>query len=82
MHWIGATWDTLADTMGPYVYGLWGSSANDVWAVGQFGLIEHWDGSGWSTVPSGKSENLKAVWGSSANDVWAVGDVVFHWSGK
>jgi hypothetical protein len=51
---------------------VWGSSASDVYAVGD-STIWHFDGSGWTdvaTVPN----SLDAVWGSGPTDVWAVGN--------
>jgi hypothetical protein len=55
--------------------GIWGSSADDIYVVGDSGTIVHYDGASWSTVATGTTEqNLKAVWGSSGNDVWTVGD--------
>jgi hypothetical protein len=32
---------------------VWGSDSNDVWAVGERGLIQHWDGAQWLIIPSG-----------------------------
>jgi hypothetical protein len=63
---------------------IWGSAANDVWAVGDLGTILHWDGSGWSGVASGTSAALNGVWGSAANDAWAVGaaGTLLHWNGS
>jgi cysteine-rich repeat protein len=55
--------------------GVWGSSYNDVWAVGGYGKIQHWNGNAWNTDPFGSNEYLTSVWGSSQNDVWAVGGV-------
>jgi hypothetical protein len=64
---------------------VWGSSASDVWAVGDKGAIRHL-GAGetrWEIVTSPTKEPLHAVWGSSASDVWAVGDsgTILHWDG-
>ncbi len=39
--------------------GVWGSGANDVWAVGNGGTILHWSGGAWVSVPSGSSEPEK-----------------------
>ena len=37
--------DSLVDTSGPYVYRrIWGSSAFDVYAVGESGLLAHYAG--------------------------------------
>jgi hypothetical protein len=57
---------------------VWGSSASDVWMVGEQGLVLRWDGARFQVVPvppeaSGKT--LFGVWGSGAGDVWAVGGV-------
>jgi hypothetical protein len=64
-------------------FGVWGSAANDVWAVGARGTIAHWTGSAWSIARSGTTEDLFGVWGSAANDVWAVGvrGTIVHWNG-
>ncbi len=63
--------------------GVWGSAANDVWAVGYGGLILHWDGIAWSSVASGTPYALHGIWGSGASDVWAVGygGAIVHWNG-
>lgn len=57
---------------------IWGSSKNDVFAVGFNGTILHYDGSNWSRMWLGGPGNgfmidLKGVWGSSGSDVFAVG---------
>jgi len=64
--------------------GIWGSGADDVWAVGRMGRILHWNGSDWQTVPSPTTDNLLAVWGSAADDIWAVGwnGLILHYDGK
>ncbi|AKU94857.1 Type IV fimbrial biogenesis protein PilY1 [Labilithrix luteola] len=62
---------------------VWGSSANDVWAVGSAGAIVRWDGTQWSKIDSGRKETLRAVWGSSAHDIWIVAadNVILHGNG-
>jgi hypothetical protein len=67
---------------------VWGSSARDVWAVGDNGTAVHWDCATWSGVPTpAPISDLRGVWGSSSTDVWAVGGLpftqgrVFHWDG-
>jgi len=61
----------------------WGSSAQDVWAVGGAGTIVHFDGSKWSIVRSPTNNTLYSIWGSAPNNVFAVGDrgTVLHWDG-
>jgi hypothetical protein len=68
------------------IYAVAGSSANDVWAVGErtpvknqtytVGYIQHWNGTSWSNVkiPSTPGNSyLYAVTSISSNDAWAVG---------
>ncbi len=72
-------------------------SANDIWAVGNFGIfsspepqVQHWDGVSWRVVPlpSGFAGDLLGVAAVAANDVWFVGGAastgetfIFHWDG-
>jgi hypothetical protein len=56
------------------LYGVWGASSSNVFAVGSQGTILHYDGSTWSTMASGTTSwELTAVWGASASDVYSVG---------
>jgi hypothetical protein len=64
--------------------GVWGTSASNVWAVGNSGAIRHYDGTIWSGAASGTSQPLTGVWGTSASDVWAVGGfsgTILHYDG-
>jgi hypothetical protein len=65
------------------LFGVFGASADDVWAVGAAGALVHRTGGAWSTVASGTLRRLAAVWGASASDVWAVGDgaTALHFDG-
>jgi hypothetical protein len=65
------------------LHGVWGASANDVWAVGEGATITHWNGTAWSAVASPSRFDLYAVAGTATDDVWAVGDggVILHWDG-
>ncbi|HUJ62610.1 MAG TPA: hypothetical protein VLX92_29110 [Kofleriaceae bacterium] len=62
---------------------IWGAARDDVWAVGNAGLIEHYDGARWTTVPGIAKHNLFAVGGAARDDVWAVGyvGIAMHWDG-
>lgn len=67
--------------------GIWGSSRQDVWAVGDSGTLLRWDGARWALAQGPTSASLRGVWGSSASDVWAVGadsteqGVITHFDG-
>ena len=58
---------------GTSLFGIWGTSPSDVWAVGAGGTIAHYDGAGWKLSHSGTYADLNGIWGSSTTDVWAVG---------
>lgn len=42
---------------------MWGSSSNDLYAVGNGGNIAHWDGVKWSKIESGTTTNINDVFG-------------------
>ncbi|MFT5431843.1 MAG: hypothetical protein ACI9OJ_002541 [Myxococcota bacterium] len=52
---------------------VWGSSASDVWVVGQSGAVVHFDGSDWKAHHTGTAKDLIAVWGTGPQHVVAVG---------
>lgn len=60
-----------------------GSSATDVWAVGDGGTIRRWDGASWRVVPSPTSDALRAIDVVSATDVTiaAAAGVLWHYDG-
>jgi hypothetical protein len=65
---------------GPYV-GIWGSGANDVWALGSGG-VARWNGRTWKNESTGEMTGAAAIWGSGPNDVYAVyGDHIRHTDG-
>lgn len=67
---------------GTAMYGVWGSSASNVFAVGAGGAILRYNGSSWSPMQSPTSHLLVRISGSGPNDVWAIGDsVVVHYDG-
>jgi hypothetical protein len=70
---------------GPTLFGIWGMSESDLWAVGAdtdttgtVGVMWHFDGEAWSAVDlpdirKGIVPALNKVWGRSATEVYAVG---------
>ena len=78
------------------LFGIWGTTANDIWAVGgdlsnedTGGVVWHYDGTQWTqdqfigrVRPAGLP-TLYKVWGRSNTDVWVVGrlGLVFHFDG-
>lgn len=79
------------------VFGVWGTSSNDAWAVGsetsgRRGFMWHFDGATWTDVPlpddvplrNGEKPGLFKVWGTAADDVWSIGGdgTVLHRDGN
>lgn len=92
LHFDGNSWTPVASHTINHIDGIWGSSANRVWAVaggiggaGAANLI-YWNGSAWAPVAGATPDNLSAIWGSSADNVWAAGGsgvegVIVHYDG-
>jgi hypothetical protein len=75
LHFADARWTTVWNDSTRRLWGVWGASPSDVFAVGD-GVIMHYDGRTWTNVldsPSLQTAALRAVWGSSGADVYAVG---------
>jgi hypothetical protein len=64
--------------------GVWGSSSEDVLAVGFSGTIRHYDGISWSPGNIGTFNALHSIWGNSSGDIFAVGawGTILHYSGE
>jgi len=42
---------------------IWGTSSNDIYAVGDYGNIAHWDGKRWTKIESGTNVDINDVFG-------------------
>ncbi len=80
----GKTWTKQSSGAPSALCGVWGSAADDVFAVGLLGTAIHFDGKKWSKMETGIESALLGVWGTSDKDVYAVGDqgVILHYDGK
>jgi hypothetical protein len=90
MHYDGSDWIEMEQNFSIFLQGLWGSSSQDVFAVGfegeedsTTGAILHYDGNEWSVVLDRLPYALYGVGGSAADNVFAVGQygVVMHFNG-
>ncbi len=74
------------------VYGIWGVSPNDLWAVGGNvtggAFAWRYEGEGWQPAEGfpgeiAASDSLFKAWGSSNNDVWLIGTggITIHFDG-
>jgi hypothetical protein len=86
-------WQTVLDAadLDGAVLSVWGSSPDDVYAVGgPLGnsgfetLAVHYDGSAWRRLSPGGAETFWWVSGSAPDDVWMVGENgrIAHWDGS
>jgi hypothetical protein len=92
-HFDGSHWSKVPQPAGSrnsQLDAVTGTSATDVWAVGQTsaqdGLIEHFNGTTWTKVanPAGQGLSLAAVTALSPADAWAMttnATVSEHWNG-
>src|SRR5690242_378390 len=64
--------------------GIWGATANAVYAVAQEGSIWRFNGTTWKDLPSGGFNGLLGIWGSDTNDIYAVGGNgdILHYDGR
>jgi hypothetical protein len=79
------TWTEVDSQAAVVLDAIWGSSASDLWAVGDKGTIRRLASGAarWEIVESPTTEALHALWGSGPSDVWAVGDrgTILHFDG-
>lgn len=90
MRWNGAELVEVPIARSESLWWLHGTSATDVWVVGEKGLALHGDGKAFTPVPTGTTATLYGVWAAAPNDVWAVGgtpsgagpsEVLLHYDG-
>jgi hypothetical protein len=74
--------------------GVWTDGPDDVWLIGDAGVILHYDGKSWTTTPTNLPtyKGIGGIWGSGPTDVWATADctamgltcltgTMLHWDG-
>ena len=59
----------------PYLwyYDVYGTSANDVWVVGNLGMMYHYDGATWRRDDLGTQKAITCLYGASDGSVFAAG---------
>ncbi len=53
---------------------IYAQATDNVFAVGNSGLIYHYNGTDWAEMTSPVAVDLRAVWGRAANEIFAVGN--------
>lgn len=95
IHWNGTDWTLQETPTTEDLWGIWGASPDDLWAVGGRGrepgqeTILHYDGDTWTNAPmpdivrAGVHAFFK-IWGTSADNIYIVGQngVVLHYDGS
>ena len=95
-HYDGSNW-TLHHSVErvagykPYIKGLWGTSATDMYAVvyrtalGTTDEVMHYDGNSWATIYTHyRRQYLRFIWGSSGSDLFVGGHgtEIKHYNGS
>jgi hypothetical protein len=78
LHYDGAAWSRvpLPTLIRPRVaafFKVWASGPDDVYAVGQNGVVVHYDGRGFTELFLGISQDLIGIWGTGPENVMVVG---------
>jgi len=92
LRYAGGVFERMATPGNATVYGIWGTSEDDLWAVG--GNVNggafawRYDGTAWTEAEGFppvlvRSASLFKVWGSATDDVWLVGTggTILHYDG-
>jgi hypothetical protein len=77
-------WKEVATPTENNLNAIWGTSQDDVWVVGQRGVILRWNGTEWANIDSPTMYDLHDVWAIDTDDAWAVGDegTLLRWNGS
>jgi hypothetical protein len=85
MRWDGAAWSPVDSPASQRLRAIDLISADDGWAVGDYGTILHWDGQAWSQVASPTGASMHGIDMLSATDGWIVSGypgIFLHWDGS
>ena len=67
-------WPLMPNGDGWQVNKMWGSSSNDLYAVGANGQIAYYNGSSWTKIESGVDTDLKDISGTpDGKEIWTCG---------
>ncbi|GEM_PF-6515193 len=72
VHYDGSSWSSIASGFDQQT-DVWGTSADNVVAVGELGWSVRWNGSTWDALNTGTSDWLLGVWLASTGEAFAAG---------
>ena len=77
------SWSALYSGTGNALNGVWGTSASNVYAVGNGGTFLHYNGTTWTPVYGGTTNSLRDVWGTGSTNIYLVGakGTIQHYNG-
>jgi Leucine-rich repeat (LRR) protein len=77
-------WNTMESKSTNWLNGIWGTSSENVFVVGNDSTILHFDGADWLSMTSTTQQNLHHVYGLSETDIVAVGaeGTMLHYNGS
>jgi len=80
---LDPSWQVMHSRTNVTLRDVWGSSASDVFAVGDDGTILHFNGLRWAAMSSTTTETLRSVSGTAPDNVYAAGDngTALHYDG-
>lgn len=84
-HYDGSSWSKNFTSPGNIFNAVWAINQNNVWAVGEYGMIYQYNGITWTKVTSSVvgTSYLQAIVASSASDIWvSENGVFFHYDGS
>ncbi len=62
-----------------WIFDVYGTAANDVYACGNKGAMFHYDGTDWSVVDLGVSTPITTIWGLTGGTLYAAGHAGKIW---
>lgn len=85
LHYDGSSWSFVVTGYDIHLWAIHGTSANNIWAVGDAGHVFHFDGNSWvHSSTGGNFGALFSVWSFSSMDTWVSGNYgqVYQYNGS
>ncbi len=84
VYWNGNRFVSLRKNINfpSHVNKIWGTSDNNLYIVGNKGLIAHYDGKQWQRIESGTDLNFYDIWGDGCDIICTASNVFFGYNSK
>jgi hypothetical protein len=67
-------WEVVLQGLDDNLLSIWGTSRDDVWAVGARGQVQRWDGAAWQRLDPGVAQTLWWVHGFAGGPIYLGGE--------